>query len=109
MADHTAASQMPEHSAKLDFEALLKEDYTYFDISPRTGFLDCENTAQSIPRDLPEHEWEGVLLAASGLQLRDDIRNPDEQSRANVWRDQVHKVSSKPNSQVQFKSLNLYL
>ncbi|KAF2850084.1 hypothetical protein T440DRAFT_113905 [Plenodomus tracheiphilus IPT5] len=45
-------------------EALLRKDFSYFDISPHTGFLDLENTAYRISKDLQENAWEDALEAA---------------------------------------------
>ncbi|KAH9873174.1 hypothetical protein J1614_005572 [Plenodomus biglobosus] len=45
-------------------DALLRRDFSYFNISPRTGFLDIKNTAYLLPRNLQESVWEDVLVAA---------------------------------------------
>lgn len=77
-----------------DIAALLRQDFSYFDISPVSGFLDVENTATQISSALPEAEWEDVLKEAKEVWPHGQAQqDTGSRERISAWRNRVEEVS----------------
>jgi hypothetical protein len=75
--------------------ALLNGDFSYFDISAQSGFLDIENTAQQISPCYAESSWEVILTEAKSIWQHTSASqgNVPDLDSINAWRNRVRTVS----------------